>query len=58
MFLSHLFDLPCLIVVLSAVGGSFVACGQNRKQFFRLAAILCLPVGAVGSQNWVGQNAE
>ena len=54
MFFTHLFDLPCLIVVLSAVGGSFIACGQNRKQFFRLAAILCLPVGAVGSQiGWV-----
>ena len=50
MLLAHLFDLPCLIVVLSAIVISFIACGQNRHHFFRLAAILCLPVGAMGTE--------
>ena len=50
----HLFDLPCLIVTLSAVIGSLIASGKNIKQFLRLSALLCLPIGIMGAQiGWI-----
>ena len=54
MISSHLFDLPCLVVVLSAVIGSLISSGKNIEQFLRLSALLCLPVGIIGSQiGWI-----